>query len=270
MTDLDFSHKTVLVTGGSSGIGFAIASAFASRGADVKLLAVDAGVSGAASRIRAATGGTVTAFQADIADAAQVMAALSEMASVDVLINNAGFGLPTPISDRSPEGERAFRRVVDVNLIGTYLVTRETLPRMPNGGRIVITGSIVGRGKHLAGLPAYAASKAGLQGLTQALAVELGPRRITVNCVCPGITRVPWMVGGDAVFELEKATFPSLFAKGLLTKDTAEDIASMGMVAGDGLLEPESLVPAYLFLASAAAGDITGQCLHVDRGDVMR
>lgn len=270
MSDYDFSDKAVVVTGGSSGIGFAVATAFVARGADVKILAIDTGVYAAADQIRAETQGRVEGLQVDIADSAQVKNAFSHIATVDVLINNAGFALPTPITDQSAESERAFRRVVDVNLTGTYIVTREALPRMLNGARIVITGSIVGRGKHLSGLAAYAASKAALQGLTQALAVELGPRRITVNCVCPGITRVAWMVGGDAVFELEKATFPALFAKGLLTKETAMDVASMGMVGGEGFLDPESLVPAYLFFASAAASDITGQCLHVDRGDVMR
>jgi NAD(P)-dependent dehydrogenase (short-subunit alcohol dehydrogenase family) len=149
---LEFSGKTVLVTGASRGIGLGIARGFSAAGANLVLLADDEAVLPLASELGGA------GFVADIADAASVQAIITRLGQIDVVINNAGLERLTPLDDTSDAALAVFRRIIEVNVIGTYIVTRAVLPKMPAGGRIISTSSVWGRiGEPLFG--AYVASK---------------------------------------------------------------------------------------------------------------
>jgi 3-oxoacyl-[acyl-carrier protein] reductase len=184
------SSRVALVTGASKGIGQAIALQLAAGG---MALAVhyggdEAGAAETVKRIQAA-GGTAKAFKADVADSGQVGAlfeqALSAFGRLDVVVNNAGIGLPpTPIAQLA---EADFDRVMATNTKGVFLVMREAARRLAEDGRIVsIATSISLTGRP--GFGVYAASKAAVEGLTRVLARELAPRRFTVNAVAPGPT----------------------------------------------------------------------------------
>lgn len=141
----DFSGETVLVTGASRGIGKAIARGFAAAGAEVFMLAADPGVDAAAKDVAAETGSACHALECDITDAEAVSTALAAIGRIDVLVNNAGLERITPLADPDPQVEATFRRIIDINVNGTFLVTRHALPKMEAGGRIIMTASIWSR-----------------------------------------------------------------------------------------------------------------------------
>jgi NAD(P)-dependent dehydrogenase (short-subunit alcohol dehydrogenase family) len=253
----DFSGEKVLVTGASRGIGRAVAEGFARAGAELFMLADDRGVAETAGAVSASTGATCHALACDITDSAAVHAALDGMGRIDVLVNNAGLERITPLADPDPEVEQAFRRIVEINVIGTYLATRHAAARMPPGGRIILTASIWSR-TAVPEFSGYVASKHANLGFMRSVAYELGPRGIRVNAVCPG-----WVRTEAAMLSL--ATMSRRSGK-------PEQILLDEIVAAQvlpGLLEPEDMVPLYLFLASEAARDITGQVYMLDRGEVM-
>ncbi|QFT95439.1 3-oxoacyl-[acyl-carrier-protein] reductase FabG (plasmid) [Roseovarius sp. THAF9] len=253
----DFSGKSVLITGASRGIGLGVARGFARAGADLKILADDAGVFEAADRLSSETGNAVTPIRCDITDTAQIDAALDGIASLDVLINNAGLERTTPLEDPNQVVEDTFRRIIDINVMGTYLMTRRALRRMDKGGRIILTASIWAR-TAVAEFSAYCASKHANLGFMRSIAHELGPRGINVNAVCPG-----WVKTEAAVLTLERMVQSS----GRSEQEVMQEIID-GQVL-DGLLEPDDMAAIYLFLASDGARDITGQAYHLDRGEVM-
>lgn len=253
----DFSGKSVLITGASRGIGLGVARGFARAGADLKILADDAGVFEAADRLSSETGNAVTPIRCDITDTAQIDAALDGIASIDVLINNAGLERTTPLEDPDQVVEDTFRRIIDINVMGTYLMTRRALRRMDKGGRIILTASIWAR-TAVAEFSAYCASKHANLGFMRSIAHELGPRGINVNAVCPG-----WVKTEAAVLTLERMVQSS----GRSEQEVMQEIID-GQVL-DGLLEPDDMAAIYLFLASDGARDITGQAYHLDRGEVM-
>ncbi|MGO4831018.1 SDR family NAD(P)-dependent oxidoreductase [Rhizobiaceae sp. 2RAB30] len=248
--NLSLSGKTVVITGASRGIGLGIARRFAEAGARLHLIADDEAVTERANELKAS--GAI----ADIADAKAVTAALQPLSRIDVLINNAGLELMTPITDDSAEGEAAFRRIIEINVIGTALVTSRALPRMQAGACVINTASIWGRVAE-AQFGAYVASKHAIIGLTKTWAKELGPRGIRVNAICPGWVRT-------------EASMRSLGRMAAL-EAVSEQVLLDKIVAGQalpGLMEPADVAGSYLFLASDLAANITGQSLGTDRGEV--
>ena len=257
MRSFDFAGKRVVVTGASHGIGQAVAEAFARSGADLFILSSTPDIRAAAEAIERDAGRPVRAEICDIADRNAVRRALAEAGPIDVLVNNAGLERITPMLEEGQEVEEVFARIIQINVVGTYYVTREALPRMNPGSSIVITSSIWGK-TGAADFAAYVASKHANIGFMRVLARELGPRGIRVNAVCPGWVRT-------------RAALRSLTE--VARRAGVEEQQSLdGILAGQalpGLMDPADVVSAYLFLASDLASNITGQALNVDRGEVM-
>lgn len=180
--------KVALVTGGSRGIGAAIAKRLAADGADVAITyAKDAKAAEAIVKTITGSGRKALAIQADAAEPKAVQAAVEQTAKVfgkiDVLVNNAGTAIPKPFEEASLE---EFDRVIDINFRGVLVATQAALKYMPDGGRVISIGSCVGERNMTPGLTAYAATKGAVKMFTQGLAREVGRRGITVNNVQPG------------------------------------------------------------------------------------
>lgn len=251
----DFTGKSVLVTGASRGIGFAIAQAFAHAGAELYMLADDEAIVNAASTIAQASGAVVHALQADITERVQLDAALGALTTLDVLVNNAGLELMTPIEQAETA---AFQRIIDINIHGTFAVTQTCLKALKaSRGAIINTASIWGKSAE-PGFSAYVASKHACIGLTRTLAKELAPHGIRVNAICPG-----WVRTEASMRSLSRMARES----GRTEQELLADI--LARQALPGLMEPDDVAEAYLFLASSAARNITGQAVTVDRGEVM-
>ncbi|MDP2292526.1 MAG: SDR family oxidoreductase [Actinomycetota bacterium] len=238
----EFSGVRVLVTGGASGIGLAIATAALERGATVAVLDLDP--SGAPDRAHG--------FVADVADdlsvATGVDAAASAMGGIDVVINNAGIGAQGTVEANSLD---EWRRVFDVNVFGMVRVMRSALPhlRASSSAAVVNTCSIAAT----AGLPEralYSATKGAVLSLTLAMAADHLREGIRVNCVNPGTTDTPWI--GRL---LDNATNP-----------TAERAALEARQPTGRLVTAEEVAAAVLYLASPSAGATTGTALAVDGG----
>jgi 3-oxoacyl-[acyl-carrier protein] reductase len=180
--------KAALVTGGSRGIGAAIAKRLAADGASVAVTYTK-GADAASSVVKEIErgGGKALAIQADSADAVAVRNAVGKTAStfgrLDILVNNAGTGFPKPFVESTPE---ELDRVIDINIRGVFVATQAALKHMANGGRIINIGSCVGERLLTPGLVPYAATKGAVKMFTQGLSREVGPRGITVNNVQPG------------------------------------------------------------------------------------
>ena len=232
---MKLKEKVALVTGGSRGIGKAVAAAYAREGAEVVVTARDLGSLEAAAKEIRNSGGRVVALQADVANRHQVKDLAKEInrrfGRLHVLLNNASLlGPRVPILEY-PEEE--WEAVMAVNLNGPFFVIKACLPLMTAGGEgsIINVSSGVGRiGKARWG--AYAASKFGLEGLTQILAAELQPLHIRVNAVNPGGTRTTMRAA--AYPEEDPLTLPT----------------------------PEEITPVFVYLASDASRDVTGQSLE--------
>jgi NAD(P)-dependent dehydrogenase (short-subunit alcohol dehydrogenase family) len=241
----------VLVTGASRGIGLGVATAMVEAGAQVWALAEDEAVTEAAARIGA------TGLQADVTDPQAVTAALARIGALDVLVNNAGLERLTPVDDTSPEAVALFRQIMDINVTGMAIVTGQALAQMGPGARIVNTASIWGRvGEPL--FAAYVASKHAVIGLTKTWAKELGPRGIRVNAVAPGWVRTEAAVRSARV----------LAARSGQSEGEIIDAVAAAQPLSGGLMEPADIAGAFVFLASPASANITGQTLGIDRGEV--
>ena len=252
-----FDGKHVVVTGASRGIGRAVAEAFADAGARLTILADDAAIAQAARDIAAATSAQVTHLQCDIADRAAVQAAFAAFDAIDVLVNNAGLERLTPIRSTDAATLDTYHRIIDINVNGSFWVTHAALPHMKQGGRIIFTASIWGKSVE-AEFAAYCASKHAIIGLTRVLAKELGRDGINVNAVCPGWVRT----------EASMRSLRIMAERSGRAEDELLDEIVGGQAIG-GLMEPKDIVGPYLFLASDAASNITGQALNIDRGEVM-
>nr|WP_309504207.1 SDR family oxidoreductase [uncultured Roseovarius sp.] len=253
----DFSGEKVLVTGASRGIGFAVAKAFAMTGADVTVLSSGPNIHDAAKDIAAECGRPCRALQADITDSASIKVAIAELDRIDVLVNNAGLERITPLLDPDETLENTFRRITDINVNGTFYVTRHAVPKMPAGGCVLVTASIWSR-TAIPEFAAYVGSKHANLGFTRVMAKELGARGIRVNAVCPG-----WVRTEAAMLSLTNMSKRT----GRSETDLLAEITGAQVLPG--LMEPEDMAAAYLYLASDGASNITGQAIMVDRGEVM-
>src|SRR5438034_623246 len=180
--------KIALITGGSRGIGAAIAKRLAADGAKVAITYTQ-GADAAASVVKEieGAGGKAFAIQADAADADAVKAAVEKTVAkfgrLDVLVNNAGTAIPKKFEEATLE---EMDRVIDINVRGVFIATQAALKHMRDGGRIIMIGSSVGERNMMPGLVPYAATKGAVKMFTQGLAREVGSRGITVNNVQPG------------------------------------------------------------------------------------
>jgi NAD(P)-dependent dehydrogenase (short-subunit alcohol dehydrogenase family) len=232
--------KHVVVTGAGAGIGRAIARRLAAEGARLTLLARDE------ERLADVVPGATTR-SCDIRDRKQVDAAIVE--PLDALVANAGIGGPNAPGD----GDR-WDDIVQTNLFGTYWCARAAERLLPDGGRIVVTSSILAR-IGVPGYTAYCTSKAGLLGLVRSFAAELAPRRIQVNAICPGWvnTEMAWQ-GLDA------------FAG--VTREQAFE-AAMLEVPLRRMSEPEEIAGTVAWLLSDDAVGVTGQAIDHNNGAFM-
>ena len=253
----DFTGKRVLVTGASHGIGLAIAEAFCRAAADVTILSSTPDIHEAAKTIEARTGRPVRGAICDITNREAVRQTVGALEGIDVLVNNAGLERITPMMEPGEEVEQTFERIIQINVVGTYYVTREALRLMEPGSSIIITSSVWGKSA-AAEFAAYATSKHANIGFMRVLAKELGPRGIRVNAVCPG-----WVRTRAALRSLEEVSARA----GMEEEDMLDEILSAQALPG--LMEPSDVASTYLFLASDHAASVTGQAWNVDRGEVM-
>ncbi|MCU0514706.1 MAG: 3-oxoacyl-[acyl-carrier-protein] reductase [Anaerolineae bacterium] len=246
----DFKGQIAIVTGASRGIGKAVALALGRQGATV-IVNYHQNSAAAAEVIAAvqAAGGNGQALQADVSDADQVdalfKAVVKDYGQVDILVNNAGITRDNVIMLLKPED---FDSVLETNLRSAWLCSRTASRAMMKKryGRIINMTSVVGIAGN-GGQTSYAASKAGMIGLTKALAKEVASRNITVNAVAPGFIETDMTAG--------------------LSDDTLQKAIAAIPLGRQG--KPEEVAQAVLFLASSAAAYITGQVLVVDGGMVM-
>src|SRR5213596_462661 len=186
MSKLD--EKVALITGGSRGIGAAIAKRLAADGARVAITyAKEASAAAGVVKAIELSGGLAVAIQADAADTQAVNDAIDEVVAtfgrLDVLVNNAGTAIPKTFEEATLE---EMNRVIDINIRGVFVATQAALKHMKSGGRIISIGSAVGERVAAPGLVPYAGTKGAVKMFTQALAREIGSRGITVNNVQPG------------------------------------------------------------------------------------
>ncbi len=244
------ADKVAIITGASSGIGYATARLFAKEGAAVVVAARQEHQLETLVETITAEGGLALALAGDVGDEsfgkALVDLTVDRFGGLDIAFNNAGtLGAMGPITEMS---QSEWDQVITTNLTGAFLGAKYQLPAMiaRNGGSIIFTSSFVGHTAGMPGMAAYAASKAGLIGLTQVLAVEYGPQNIRVNALLPG--------GTDTLAGREFANSPEALA-------FVQQIHALKRLA-----KPEEMARSALYLASDASSFTTGSAMLVDGG----
>lgn len=244
------ANKVALISGASSGIGRAAAKLFAEVGAKLVLAARRQIELDAVAEEIAAKGGVAATLAGDVADEAYAKAlvdtAVARFGGFDIGFNNAGtLGEMGPTPDVSVAG---WRETLDINLTSAFLAAKYQIPAMlaRGGGSLIFTSTFVGYTAGFPGMAAYAASKSGLIGLTQALAAEFGPQNIRVNALLPGGTDTPM---GRTIAH---------------TPEIAAHVANLHALKR--IARPEEIARSALYLASEASSFTTGTALLVDGG----
>jgi len=245
---MEFKGKIALVTGAGQGIGKATAFALAREGAGVACNDLNLDWSESTAREVRTIGPKAMAIQANVAVEAEVTAMVAkvveEWGGIDILVNNAGTGRPMMVEDMS---KAEWDRILDINLGGVFNCSRAVIPTLKarGGGRIINIASLAGKTMSYHGGADYTASKAAVLGFTRHLAFELGPYRINVNAICPGVTMTP-LVEAHSTIEMRES---------VRSRTPLQD-----------LVKPEDIADAVIFLASEKARMITGSTIDVDGG----
>jgi 3-oxoacyl-[acyl-carrier protein] reductase len=252
---IDFTGKTVIVTGAAHGFGRAITLAFAGRGASVWACDIVADELLETERLCTAAGGVCSTRVVDVSDKTAGNSLVSDASAptgrVDILVNNAGGVLGQvgrPLEDVTPE---AWQSLFNVNVTGAFFLSQAVAPGMKTvrSGRIINISSGAGLGVSLTGIQAYASAKAAQIGLTRQLAHELGPWGITVNNIAPGFVR------SNATTERQWQSYGEEGQRALIDRIALKRLGSV-----------DDIAHGVLFFASDYANWVTGQVLSIDGG----
>jgi NAD(P)-dependent dehydrogenase (short-subunit alcohol dehydrogenase family) len=243
-------NKVAIITGASRGIGYAIAKKLHQEGASIALCA--------RSTISDFPKDRSIAVTMDVRDMKSVEAGIRRIVDrfgkIDIVVNNAGISGVTPIdaADTAP-----WLDIIQTNILGTYYVTRAAVPHIPNGGRIIMISSVLGK-FGVPGYSAYCTAKTGLIGFTRSLALEVASRKITVNAICPGWTDT----------EMARSGMRDIAAAEGITVEEFKKIAMARVPLGE-MVEPEEVANLVAFLAGDTGNKITGQAISICGGSTQ-
>jgi NAD(P)-dependent dehydrogenase (short-subunit alcohol dehydrogenase family) len=242
--------KVAIITGASRGIGRAIAKKLYEEGASMALCA--------RSPIRDFPEERSLGVTMDVRDQKSVDSGIRRIVDrfgkIDIVVNNAGIAGVTPVDAAATA---PWVDIIQTNLIGTYYVTRAAVPHVPNGGRVIMISSVLGK-FGVPGYTAYCAAKTGLIGFTRSLALELAPRKITVNALCPGWTDT----------EMARAGMREIAASAGISVEEFK-IQAMSQVPLGEMVEPEEVANLVAFLCAPTGDKITGQAISICGGSTQ-
>ena len=264
---MQLQGRVAVITGGGRGIGRAIAEMFYQEGARVAIVSRNAKTLQTVAMEMNRGDHRIVPFRCDVTNRDEVEVMIGNVVEVwervDILVNNAGINAPTPVLDAegapADGGDARWRQILDTNLTGAFACVREAVPRMPadGRGRVINIASVLGK-FGAPGYAAYCASKHGLIGLTKALALELAPRQITVNALCPG-----WVDTSMA-----KDSIAALAAQSGVSVEEYRRRAEAAVPLGR-FIRAEEVARLAVFLASDAGAGMTGQAINLDGGAAM-
>jgi ketoreductase len=257
--------RVAVVTGASKGIGRAIAEAFYREGARVAIASRNAKLLQSVSMEVNKGDHRIVPFRCDVTSRDEIEVLFGNVIEVwdrvDILVNNAGVSGLTPAEAQGPDdgSEALWRAILETNLTGAFTCAREAVAHMPEDGRgrILNLSSVLGK----FGVPrygAYCASKHGIIGLTKALALELAPKKITVNALCPGWVETDMAAQGIAAGARESGVDAAEFRR-----------RAEAAVPLQRFIRPEEVAELAVFLAADSGAGITGQAINLDGGAAM-